>query len=123
MLIATVTTTVRIASTATATSQRPIEPPVRSRPTKSAWRGWSVVSWRATGPAAIIDVRSASVSTLGASGRSPLCTRTRSARISAAVWYRLSGFFASALSTTASSSGEMPPCMRDGGTGSSRTCW
>jgi hypothetical protein len=88
-LIAIVTTTVSTASTATAMSQRPTDAP-RSR---SAYTGCcggassiSSVRSRFDGGADMNDVRSASVRILGASGASPLCTRTRSARISAAVW-------------------------------------
>ncbi|COX95948.1 Uncharacterised protein [Mycobacterium tuberculosis] len=52
-----------------------------------SWRGSGSVRGPLRLPAAddSSEVRSASVSTLGASGGSPLCTRTRSARISAAV--------------------------------------
>ena len=88
MLIAMVTTTVSTASTATAISHRPTDWP-RSR---SPYRGCETAGARSAGSGpcgpveANSEVRSASVSTFGASGASPLCTRIRSARISAAVW-------------------------------------
>jgi len=75
------------------------------------------------GPAASIAVRSSSLITSGAIGLCPLRTRTRSDRISAADWYRLSGFFDSALSTTASSAAGTLGLTSDGRRGSSRTCW
>ncbi len=63
------------------------------------------------------------MSTIGASGLRPASTRIRSWRISPAVWYRLAGFLASALSVMESSSGGTVSRIDDGVGGSSRTCW
>ena len=52
----------------------------------------------------------------------PASRRSRSRRISSADWYRLSGFFASAFSTTASSSEGISATSALGGLGASRTC-
>ncbi|EPQ70773.1 Serine/threonine-protein kinase [Mycobacterium marinum MB2] len=89
VLMAMVTTIVSTASTATTATQRPTEGVLRSRSVSSSvWRGSGSVRGAAglDGEDAVRERRSAPVSTLGASGASPLCTRTRSARISAAVW-------------------------------------
>jgi hypothetical protein len=88
MLIATVTTTVSTASTATAISHRPIDPPRSRSAYPAGWVGMCSVGCarpRVGGGAESSEVRSASVNTFGASGASPLCTRIRSVRMSAAV--------------------------------------
>ena len=66
---------------------------------------------------------STSRSTGVASTGRPAAARSTSARISAALWYRFARFFASALSTTASTSGGTSRLESLGGRGSSRTCW
>ena len=53
----------------------------------------------------------------------PEAARCRSARMSAAVWYRSAGALAIAFSTIASAHGGTSGSTRDGGTGFSRTCW
>jgi hypothetical protein len=113
----TVTTTASTASIATAITQRRIDPPRA---------GICTVGCKTPPGEGAVESkldRSASLKSFGASGVSPLCTRIRSVRMSAALWYRFSGFLASALSTTASSSGEMASFRFDGRTGSLRTCW
>ena len=70
-------------------------------------------------PAATAVVGKIGVASTGCPAR----TRSRSWRISSAVWYRLSGFFASARMITASRSGETSRFSREGGTGCSSTCF
>ena len=53
----------------------------------------------------------------------PEAARCRSARMSAAVWYRSPGDLAIAFSTIASAHGGTSGSTLDGGTGFSRTCW
>ena len=57
-----------------------------------------------------------------ATGR-PDAARCRSARMSAAVWYRSAGDLAIAFSTIASAQAGTSGSTRDGGIGFSRTCW
>jgi len=53
----------------------------------------------------------------------PDAARCRSARMSAAVWYRSAGDLAIAFSTIASAHAGTSGSTRDGGIGFSLTCW
>ena len=53
----------------------------------------------------------------------PEAARCRSARMSAAVWYRSAGDLAMAFRTIASAQAGTSGSTRDGGTGFSLTCW
>ena len=62
-------------------------------------------------------------STVAAATGAPRATRSRSASISSALWYRSSGFLASALKTTMSSSSGMSGLSFDGGFGAFERCF
>ena len=99
----------------------PVEPRLRGGATRAT--GLVAGPIIRGGGGAIMAVRSSSRMTGVAMTGRPAAARNRSARISPALWYRLIGFFASALSTIASTAGETSRLVSLGGRGSSRTCW
>ena len=125
-LIAMVTTTVSTASTATATSHAPDRcrcPTTAESIRRAGMCSVGAARGRADRCWSAMLVRSASVKTFGASGCfAAVHTDQVGAHLRSGLMTGFSGILASALSTTASSSGEMSLWRRDGGAGSSRTC-